>query len=119
MVCERRCIPSHTFRLLPTRQSETIPRCLIAALHGQAIPDGPHAEQQGHSVPARAESRSLKKDADKHAFHSFFTSVEIAEGFLFSPMTTGTQTGRERETPNPWEKFLERVKSRVSTNTYM
>jgi chromosomal replication initiator protein len=34
-------------------------------------------------------------------------------------MTTGTQTGRERETPNPWEKFLERVKSRVSTNTYM
>src|ERR1700674_4523910 len=33
-------------------------------------------------------------------------------------MTTGTQTGREREAPNSWEKFLERVKSRVSTNTY-
>src|SRR6266851_2030412 len=38
---------------------------------------------------------------------------------FFSPsMTTATQIGRERETPNSWEKFLERVKSRVSTNTY-
>ena len=35
------------------------------------------------SVPAQTEFRSLKKDADKNAFHSFFTSVEIAEGFLF------------------------------------
>jgi hypothetical protein len=28
--------------------------------------------------PARAEPRSLQKDADGPAFHSFFTSVEIA-----------------------------------------
>src|SRR5258708_37679192 len=33
-------------------------------------------------------------------------------------MTTATQIGRERELPSSWEKFLERVKSRVSTNTY-
>src|SRR3981189_961246 len=33
-------------------------------------------------------------------------------------MTTATQTGRERETANAWEKFLEHVKSRVSVNTY-
>jgi chromosomal replication initiator protein len=33
-------------------------------------------------------------------------------------MTTATQTGRERETTNSWDKFLERVKSRVSINTY-
>src|SRR5712692_6607687 len=30
------------------------------------------------------ESRSLKKDANGAAFHSFFTTVEIAQGFLFS-----------------------------------
>jgi chromosomal replication initiator protein len=33
-------------------------------------------------------------------------------------MTTATQTGRERETVNSWDKFLERVKSRVSINTF-
>src|ERR1700720_3968380 len=33
-------------------------------------------------------------------------------------MTTATQTGRDRETVNSWDKFLERVKSRVSINTY-
>jgi chromosomal replication initiator protein len=33
-------------------------------------------------------------------------------------MTTATQTGRERETSNSWDKFLERVKSRVSINTF-
>jgi chromosomal replication initiator protein len=33
-------------------------------------------------------------------------------------MTTATQTGREREVANSWEKFLEHVKSRVSINTY-
>src|SRR6204780_3248764 len=33
-------------------------------------------------------------------------------------MTTATQTGRERETVNSWEKFLEHVKSRVSINTF-
>src|ERR1700735_474156 len=37
-------------------------------------------------------------------------------GILFA-MTTATQTGRERETVNSWDKFLERVKSRVSINT--
>ena len=33
-------------------------------------------------------------------------------------MTTATQTGRERETVNSWDKLLERVKSRVSINTF-
>jgi chromosomal replication initiator protein len=33
-------------------------------------------------------------------------------------MTTATQIGRERETANVWEKFLELIKSRVSINTY-
>ena len=34
------------------------------------------------------------------------------------PMTTATQVGRERETANAWDKFLEHVKSRVSINTF-
>ena len=33
-------------------------------------------------------------------------------------MTTATQTGRERDAANSWDKFLEHVKSRVSINTY-
>jgi len=33
-------------------------------------------------------------------------------------MTTATQLGRDRETANSWDKFLERVKSRVSINTF-
>ncbi len=33
-------------------------------------------------------------------------------------MTTAAQIGREKETQNLWEKFLELIKSRVSINTY-
>src|SRR6202140_1514961 len=33
-------------------------------------------------------------------------------------MTTATQTGREREALNSWDKFLDRVKSRVSINPF-
>ena len=33
-------------------------------------------------------------------------------------MTTAIQLGREREAANLWDKFLEHVKSRVSTNTF-
>ena len=33
-------------------------------------------------------------------------------------MTTATQVGRERETANTWDKFLEHVKVRVSINTF-
>jgi chromosomal replication initiator protein len=33
-------------------------------------------------------------------------------------MTTATQIGREREVATLWDKFLERVKSRVSLNTF-
>jgi len=33
-------------------------------------------------------------------------------------MTTATQIGRERDTVNIWDKFLELIKSRVSINTY-
>jgi chromosomal replication initiator protein len=37
---------------------------------------------------------------------------------LFSEMTTATNLAREREPVNSWDKFLERVKSRVSINTF-
>jgi chromosomal replication initiator protein len=37
---------------------------------------------------------------------------------LSLPMTTAIQVGRERETANSWDKFLEHVKSRVSINTF-
>ena len=33
-------------------------------------------------------------------------------------MTTATQVGRERETANAWDKFLDHVKARVSINTF-
>ena len=33
-------------------------------------------------------------------------------------MTTATQVGRESETLNVWDKFLDLIKSRVSINTY-
>src|SRR6202171_1817959 len=33
-------------------------------------------------------------------------------------MTTAIQAGRDREAANTWDKFLERVKSRVSINTF-
>jgi len=33
-------------------------------------------------------------------------------------MTTATQIGREKETQNVWDKFLDLIKSRVSINTY-
>jgi chromosomal replication initiator protein len=33
-------------------------------------------------------------------------------------MTTATQLGRDQESVNSWDKFLERVKSRVSINTF-
>src|ERR1700756_3110434 len=33
-------------------------------------------------------------------------------------MTTATQLGREPETLNVWDKFLDLIKSRVSINTY-
>src|SRR5260370_1205724 len=33
-------------------------------------------------------------------------------------MMTATQIGREREAVNSWDKFLDRVKSRVSINTF-
>jgi len=42
----------------------------------------------------------------------------MAKGFLFLPMMTATQAGRDRDAANSWDKFLEHVKSRVSINTY-
>jgi chromosomal replication initiator protein len=44
--------------------------------------------------------------------------VEIARIWYFVQMTTAIQLGREREAANLWDKFLERVKSRVSINTF-
>jgi chromosomal replication initiator protein len=44
--------------------------------------------------------------------------VEIARIWFYVQMTTAIQLGREREAANLWDKFLERVKSRVSINTF-
>jgi chromosomal replication initiator protein len=44
--------------------------------------------------------------------------VEIARILIFAQMTTATQFGKEQQATNLWDKFLERVKSRVSINTY-
>ena len=52
------------------------------------------------------------------SFHRFYTSVEIARTWYFALMTTAIQLGKEREAANLWDKFLERVKSRISINTY-
>jgi chromosomal replication initiator protein len=44
--------------------------------------------------------------------------VEIARIWFFVQMTTAIQLSKEREVANLWDKFLERVKSRVSINTF-
>jgi len=44
--------------------------------------------------------------------------VEIARTWYFVLMTTAIQLGKEREAASLWDKFLERVKSRVSINTF-
>jgi chromosomal replication initiator protein len=44
--------------------------------------------------------------------------VEIARIWFFVQMTTAIQLSKEREAANLWDKFLERVKSRVSINTF-
>jgi chromosomal replication initiator protein len=44
--------------------------------------------------------------------------VEIARVCFFVQMTTAIQLGRERESVSLWDRFLERVKSRVSINTF-
>ncbi len=44
--------------------------------------------------------------------------MEIARTWFFVQMTTAIQLGREREAANLWDRFLERVKSRVSINTF-
>ena len=44
--------------------------------------------------------------------------MEIARTWFFALMTTAIQLGKEREAANLWDRFLERVKSRVSINTF-
>ncbi len=44
--------------------------------------------------------------------------MEIARIWYFVQMTTAIQLSKEREAVNLWDKFLERVKSRVSINTF-
>ncbi len=44
--------------------------------------------------------------------------MEIARIWFFVQMTTAIQLSKEREAANLWDKFLERVKSRVSINTF-
>ncbi len=48
-------------------------------------------------------------------FHSCGNTVLLA--YLMT-MTTATQVGRERDTQNVWDRFLELIKSRISINTY-
>src|SRR6267378_3016292 len=52
-------------------------------------------------------------------FPQFFHNCGNIQGFPFSqPMTTTINAGRDREGVNSWDKLLERVKSRVSINTF-
>jgi chromosomal replication initiator protein len=44
--------------------------------------------------------------------------VEIARIWFFVQMTTAIQLSKEHAAENLWDKFLERVKSRVSINTF-
>jgi chromosomal replication initiator protein len=44
--------------------------------------------------------------------------VEIARIWFFVQMTTAIQLSKEHQAANLWDKFLERVKSRVSINTF-
>ena len=44
--------------------------------------------------------------------------MEIVRVWFFRKMTTSIQMAKEIESANAWDKFLERVKSRVSINTY-
>lgn len=44
--------------------------------------------------------------------------MEIARTCFFVQMTTAIQLSKEREAANLWDRFLERVKSRVSINTF-
>ena len=44
--------------------------------------------------------------------------MEIARIWFSVQMTTAIQLSKEREAANLWDKFLERVKSRVSINTF-
>ena len=44
--------------------------------------------------------------------------MEIARIWFFVQMTTAIQLSKEREAANLWDRFLERVKSRVSINTF-
>jgi chromosomal replication initiator protein len=44
--------------------------------------------------------------------------VEIARIWFFVQMTTAIQLSKEHAAANLWDKFLERVKSRVSINTF-
>ena len=44
--------------------------------------------------------------------------MEIARIWYFVQMTTAIQLSKEREAVSLWDKFLERVKSRVSINTF-
>ena len=44
--------------------------------------------------------------------------MEIVRTWYFALMTTAIQLGKEREAANLWDRFLERVKSRISINTF-
>jgi chromosomal replication initiator protein len=55
---------------------------------------------------------------EKLSFHRIYTPVEIARTWYSALMTTAIQLGREREEQNLWDKFLDRVKSRISINTF-
>ena len=82
-------------------------------------------QQLGASSSTRSDDLSVPKATQEGTrfrrlcpFHRIYTLVEIARVLIFAQMTTATQTGKEHQALNLWEKFLERVRSRVSINTY-
>jgi hypothetical protein len=85
-LCESRLSHRNTFLLPPAFGWATIPRCHFPAVRGPAIPkedaDGFAGANDWHCRGQRI--RSLKKDESRPAFHSFYTSVEIVLGCLFS-----------------------------------
>src|SRR5262249_49899245 len=74
---------------------------------------------RGHKHnPGAGKAESQRKDCLRLAFHKISTLVEIVRAWTFCLMMTATHTSKEREATGMWDKFLDRVKSRVSLNTF-
>src|SRR5215472_237714 len=83
MACATLPGPSYTFRLPSAGQSETIPRGLEERQQaGRQILKGHARGTRGNNGQRDQDSRS-EETISRLAFHSFYTSVEIVEGFPF------------------------------------